>query len=254
MDKKQNPRSVPKSLVSRSAIYRIGVIHKEISMGSYPNAEDLGEILEVSYKTILRDIALMRNQFDFPIEYDHAKRGFYYNLTDEQSLDILYWQSIFSRIAVEPESQDALAETPESSAMNIFMHEMDSKRRLILMALAKIILLGGCIYAKKGASLKSATPLYLFKKRNAWNIVMTLDFGTVFIGADIAKCSFDKNSHITINLSETEPVANPAMRFNGTCKFPKDAEVCICAKDGIMRSCSCIKNSRLFFVAEKIRK
>jgi len=36
----------------------------------YPNAGDIAEILEVSNKTVLRDIEFMRERLDLPIEYD----------------------------------------------------------------------------------------------------------------------------------------------------------------------------------------
>ncbi|HQC43572.1 MAG TPA: WYL domain-containing protein, partial [Verrucomicrobiota bacterium] len=44
----------------------------------YPNAGDIAEILEVSNKTVLRDIEFMRERLDLPIEYDPVKHGFYY--------------------------------------------------------------------------------------------------------------------------------------------------------------------------------
>ncbi|NCC60118.1 MAG: WYL domain-containing protein [Verrucomicrobiae bacterium] len=44
----------------------------------YPNASNIAEILEVSNKTVLRDIEFMRERLDLPIEYDPVKHGFCY--------------------------------------------------------------------------------------------------------------------------------------------------------------------------------
>jgi predicted DNA-binding transcriptional regulator YafY len=53
-------------------------IHERVSSGGFPNCSSLGEQLEVSYKTIQRDIDFMRDRLELPVEYDPAKHGFYY--------------------------------------------------------------------------------------------------------------------------------------------------------------------------------
>lgn len=53
-------------------------IHDAIHSGSYPNASKLAEALEVSRKSILRDVDFMRDRMNFPIAYDNAKWGYYY--------------------------------------------------------------------------------------------------------------------------------------------------------------------------------
>jgi proteasome accessory factor B len=58
--------------------FRIARICDEIGAGRYPNAEKLAEKLEVSSRTILRDIEYLKHTYGAPIEYDHNKRGFYY--------------------------------------------------------------------------------------------------------------------------------------------------------------------------------
>ena len=57
---------------------RIARIDEEIRSGKYPNSEELAAKLEVSSRTILRDIEFLKYSYDAPIEYDFAKRGFYY--------------------------------------------------------------------------------------------------------------------------------------------------------------------------------
>lgn len=53
-------------------------IHQEIASGSYPNTTRLAELLEISRKSVLRDIEFMRERLDLPVAYDDAKFGFHY--------------------------------------------------------------------------------------------------------------------------------------------------------------------------------
>jgi proteasome accessory factor B len=53
-------------------------IHQALQSGSYPTATTLGRKLEVSYKSIQRDMEFMRNRLDLPLEWDPHKRGYYY--------------------------------------------------------------------------------------------------------------------------------------------------------------------------------
>lgn len=53
-------------------------IHEAIQSGSYPNKTSLAQQLEVSLKSIQRDLDFMRDRMDFPIAYDEKKWGYYY--------------------------------------------------------------------------------------------------------------------------------------------------------------------------------
>ena len=53
-------------------------IHAALLGGTYPNCATLAREIEVSVKTIQRDIEFMRDQLDLPIEYDESKRGYWY--------------------------------------------------------------------------------------------------------------------------------------------------------------------------------
>jgi len=57
---------------------RISRLDDELRSGRYPNSEELAAKMEVSPRTILRDIEYLRDFYDAPIEYDYAKRGFFY--------------------------------------------------------------------------------------------------------------------------------------------------------------------------------
>ncbi len=53
-------------------------IHQAIQSGKYPNASRLALELEVSTKSIHRDIDFMRDRLDLPIEYDGSRFGYHY--------------------------------------------------------------------------------------------------------------------------------------------------------------------------------
>ena len=53
-------------------------IHQAILSAQYPNATKLAEELEVSTKSIHRDLEFMRDRLDLPIEYNPTRYGYYY--------------------------------------------------------------------------------------------------------------------------------------------------------------------------------
>lgn len=53
-------------------------IHEAVQAGRYPNATQLGQELEISAKTIKRDLAFMRDRLNLPLAYDAQHWGYYY--------------------------------------------------------------------------------------------------------------------------------------------------------------------------------
>jgi proteasome accessory factor B len=53
-------------------------IHQAIHSGRYPNAVRLAGELEVSSKSIHRDLEFMRDRLDLPLQYDGNHKGYYY--------------------------------------------------------------------------------------------------------------------------------------------------------------------------------
>ena len=58
--------------------YRLLQIDEEIRSGKFPNATSLSKRIEVSSRTIQRDIEYMRDMYNAPIEFDTYKNGYYY--------------------------------------------------------------------------------------------------------------------------------------------------------------------------------
>jgi len=65
-------------LYSRPPLERMMRMHQRLKAGRYPNCRKLADELEVSAKTVQRDIDFMRYRLGLPIEYDQLHFGFYY--------------------------------------------------------------------------------------------------------------------------------------------------------------------------------
>jgi predicted DNA-binding transcriptional regulator YafY len=66
-----------RTLHSRPPLYRFQEIFHAIKTGRYPNRTKLAETIEVTTKTIQRDIDYMRYQMSVPIEFDFARGGYH---------------------------------------------------------------------------------------------------------------------------------------------------------------------------------
>src|SRR5687768_3188300 len=63
---------------SRPPLERMMRLHEKLKAGRFPNCRKLADELEVSSKTIQRDIDFMRDRLGLPIEYDQLHFGFVY--------------------------------------------------------------------------------------------------------------------------------------------------------------------------------
>src|ERR1700720_1655726 len=63
---------------SRPPLERMMRMHERLKAGRYPNCRKLADELEVSSKTVQRDLDFMRDRLGLPIEYDQLHFGFYY--------------------------------------------------------------------------------------------------------------------------------------------------------------------------------
>jgi proteasome accessory factor B len=65
-------------LHSRPPLERMLRIHQALQAGGFPNATKLAREVEVSTKTIHRDIEFMRDRLNLPIEFDKTRNGYFY--------------------------------------------------------------------------------------------------------------------------------------------------------------------------------
>ncbi len=66
------------ALHSRPPLERMLRIHQAIQSGRFPNATSLAQDLEVSTKSIHRDLEFMRDRLELPLEYDGHRFGYLY--------------------------------------------------------------------------------------------------------------------------------------------------------------------------------
>jgi predicted DNA-binding transcriptional regulator YafY len=76
-------------LAARPPLTRIRKIDDEIRRGNWPNSRTLALSLEVTARTIRRDIAYLRDQLGAPIEFDLRHNGYFYT---EQSYQLPFLQ------------------------------------------------------------------------------------------------------------------------------------------------------------------
>jgi hypothetical protein len=98
--------------LSRPPLERMLRIHEELRRGALVNCTKLVESLEVSRKTVVRDIAFMRDRLDLPIEFDPRLNAYRYtqpvnsfptvNVTEGELLALLVAQRAWSSTAARP--------------------------------------------------------------------------------------------------------------------------------------------------------
>lgn len=65
--------------VFQRAFSRINQIHKQIASGRHPTVSDLSELCGVSTRTIKRDLDVLRNELNAPLNNDRRRGGFFYS-------------------------------------------------------------------------------------------------------------------------------------------------------------------------------
>ncbi len=80
---KSAPKGLPRLPASRPPLERMLRIHQLIQAGRFPNATTLAAELEVSTKSVHRDLEFMRDRLELPLEFNRARFGYHY--TEEVS-------------------------------------------------------------------------------------------------------------------------------------------------------------------------
>ena len=76
--KSETVHASPAALLSRPPLERMLRIHQALQANEYPNATSLARVVEVSTKTIQRDLEFMRDRLNLPLEYDAGRKGYFY--------------------------------------------------------------------------------------------------------------------------------------------------------------------------------
>jgi proteasome accessory factor B len=65
-------------MLTRPPLARMLQIHQSLQTGTFPNTSTLSRDLEVSTKSIQRDLDFMRDRLDLPVEFDSRRGGYFY--------------------------------------------------------------------------------------------------------------------------------------------------------------------------------
>jgi proteasome accessory factor B len=74
----RNNDSTKHGLLSRPPLERMLHIHQVLQAERFPNANTLAAELEVTTKTIHRDLEFMRDRLNLPVEFNFSRKGFHY--------------------------------------------------------------------------------------------------------------------------------------------------------------------------------
>ena len=74
-DSETPDKTAARGYATRPPLERMLRIHQAVAHGKSPNAVHLGRELEVSSKSIHRDIEFMRDRLGLPIEFDYTRGG-----------------------------------------------------------------------------------------------------------------------------------------------------------------------------------
>jgi len=109
---------------TRRPLERVLRIHERVNRGDFPNCNTIAGELEVNRKTILRDVAFMRDELDLPLEYDEKRHGYHYTrpvnqfpLLKTTAEDLV--AIILARNAVDPLRGSAMEATLRSGFQRI---------------------------------------------------------------------------------------------------------------------------------------
>ncbi|MGB9661964.1 MAG: helix-turn-helix transcriptional regulator [Moorellaceae bacterium] len=107
-------KEIPGPTPGRNSFARIYAIHRWIAGRFYPSVAFLAEHLEVSRRTVERDLETMRDFFGAPIAYDRSHKGYYYEgpfnlppvrLTEGELLVLYLGQKLLNQIGGTPFGQ-----------------------------------------------------------------------------------------------------------------------------------------------------
>jgi len=121
---------------TRSPQPRMLCIHQHLYDGDFPNCSSLARELEVSTKTIGRDIDYMRDQMGMPIEWDAAENGYFYTEAVGSFPTVQISEGELFALLVAQRALEPYQNTPfEKPLANVFQKISDGLRDKVSIAL-----------------------------------------------------------------------------------------------------------------------
>jgi predicted DNA-binding transcriptional regulator YafY len=97
---------------SRPQHLRRATIHAQLLQGKFPNCATLSKLLDVSAKTVAREIEFMKDTERRPIEYDQAQRGYYYTEEVTNFPDVVITEGEFFALLIAQRALEQYRGTP----------------------------------------------------------------------------------------------------------------------------------------------
>jgi proteasome accessory factor B len=113
-----------KVTVNKALLKRLATIDREISEKRFPNKIILAKLLDVSSKTIQRDIDFMKYEYDSPIEFDNIRKGYYYTNNKFRLNPLSIDASDFLAIAVTEKVLEQYKDSPYSKHFRKFYEKL----------------------------------------------------------------------------------------------------------------------------------
>lgn len=112
--------------LKRPAIERMLRIHQLLKSGKYPNCSTLARDLEVSAKTISRDIDFMRDRMLLPIDYAADVHGFYYTREVESLPTIDISEGELLALSIARKAMDHYKGTPFEKPLSNALNKLSA--------------------------------------------------------------------------------------------------------------------------------
>ena len=110
--------------VNRTVDWRIGRLISIISSGKFPNCQTLAREIEVSPKTIQRDLDHMRNQKDLPLEYNKVRHGYYFTRPVSEFAPLQLSRGELVALFVAEKAVEPLKGTPLHKLVHDSLHKI----------------------------------------------------------------------------------------------------------------------------------
>lgn len=113
-------------------------IHEAVQSGKYPNARHLARVIEVSTKSIYRDIAFMQDRLALPLEFDVVHNGYHYTepVNAFPTLQITEGE-LFALLVAEKALQQYRGTSFEKPLLSAFKKMADSLPETVSLNLAQ---------------------------------------------------------------------------------------------------------------------
>ena len=119
--------TVVDSLHSRPPIERMMQIHERLQAGRYPNCRQLAQQIEVSIRTIKRDVDFMKYRLNLPIDYDPRRYGYYYSEQVEQFPNVPLTESELFALLVAHKAVSQYRGTPYEQPLGAAFEKLTAR-------------------------------------------------------------------------------------------------------------------------------